>query len=107
VLLHMDLYGTVRVQSRGGKKYILVIVDDFTRFTWNMFLRTKEETVGVLIIFAKAIQLKVNYKIASIRSDHGIEFENAQIEGICADHEIHHNFSTPRTPKKWGCRKEE
>ncbi|KAH0716725.1 hypothetical protein KY290_012992 [Solanum tuberosum] len=69
-LLHMDLCGPVRVQSRGGKKYIL------------------------------AIQLKVNYKIASIRSDHGIEFENAQIEGICTDHEIHHNFSTPRTPQK-------
>ena len=37
-LLHMNLCGPFRIQSRGGKKYILVIVDYFSRFTWNMFL---------------------------------------------------------------------
>ncbi|KAH0693410.1 hypothetical protein KY285_020507 [Solanum tuberosum] len=55
----MDLCGPVRIQSRGGKKYIMVIVDDFSRFTWNMFLRTKDETTGLLITFANEIQLKV------------------------------------------------
>lgn len=101
-LLHMDLCGPVRVQSRGGKKYILVFVDDFSRFTWNMFLRTKDETAKLLITFAKAIQLKVNCKIASIRYDHGTKFVNSQIEDFCAKNGIHHNFSAPRTPQQNG-----
>ncbi|GJT29835.1 integrase, catalytic region, zinc finger, CCHC-type containing protein [Tanacetum coccineum] len=42
--LHMDLYGPMRVQSIKGKKYILVIVDDYSRFTWVKFLRSKDET---------------------------------------------------------------
>ncbi|KAH0769697.1 hypothetical protein KY290_013678 [Solanum tuberosum] len=67
------------------------------RFTWNMFLRAKDETTGVLITFAKAIKMKVNCKIASIRSDHGTEFENSRIEHLYAENGINHNFSTPRT----------
>ncbi|XP_049342929.1 uncharacterized protein LOC125807259 [Solanum verrucosum] len=101
-LLHMDLCGPIRIQSRGGKKYILVVVDDFSRFTWNMFLRTKDEMVGLLITFDKAIQLKVKCKIASIRSDHGTEFENSKIEGFYAKNGINHNFSAPRTPQQNG-----
>ncbi|GJY24393.1 retrovirus-related pol polyprotein from transposon TNT 1-94 [Tanacetum coccineum] len=42
--LHMDLYGSMRVQTINGKKYILVIVDDFSQFTWVKFLRSKDET---------------------------------------------------------------
>ncbi|GKC60590.1 retrovirus-related pol polyprotein from transposon TNT 1-94 [Tanacetum coccineum] len=42
--LHMDLCGPIRVQTINGKKYILVIVDDYSRFTWVMFLRSKDET---------------------------------------------------------------
>nr|GFC10870.1 integrase, catalytic region, zinc finger, CCHC-type, peptidase aspartic, catalytic [Tanacetum cinerariifolium] len=43
-LLHMDLCGPIRVESVNGKKYILVIVDDYSRFTWVKFLRSKDET---------------------------------------------------------------
>nr|GEU34015.1 integrase, catalytic region, zinc finger, CCHC-type, peptidase aspartic, catalytic [Tanacetum cinerariifolium] len=42
--LHMDLCRPIRVQTSNGKKYILVIVDDYSRFTWVKFLRSKEET---------------------------------------------------------------
>ncbi|GJY86922.1 retrovirus-related pol polyprotein from transposon TNT 1-94 [Tanacetum coccineum] len=33
-LLHMDLCGPMRVTSVNGKKYILIIIDDYSRFTW-------------------------------------------------------------------------
>nr|GEW75125.1 putative reverse transcriptase domain-containing protein [Tanacetum cinerariifolium] len=46
--LHMDLCGPMRVQSINGKKYILVIIDDYSRFTWVKFLRTKDETLEAL-----------------------------------------------------------
>nr|GFA63601.1 hypothetical protein [Tanacetum cinerariifolium] len=55
-LLHMDLCGPMRVESVNGKKYILVIVDDYSRFTWVKFLRSKDETLMFIIKFLKMIQ---------------------------------------------------
>ncbi|GJW02098.1 retrovirus-related pol polyprotein from transposon TNT 1-94 [Tanacetum coccineum] len=54
--LHMDLCGPMRIESINGKKYILVIVDDYSRYTWTHFLRTKDETPEVLEDFLKMIQ---------------------------------------------------
>nr|GFC40484.1 hypothetical protein [Tanacetum cinerariifolium] len=47
-MLHMDLCGPMRVESVNEKKYILVIVDDYSRFTWVQFLRSKDETLTLL-----------------------------------------------------------
>ncbi|GKB27512.1 retrovirus-related pol polyprotein from transposon TNT 1-94 [Tanacetum coccineum] len=55
-LLHMDLCGPMRVESINGKKYVLVIVDDYSRYTWTYFLRSKDETPGVLIDFLTLVQ---------------------------------------------------
>ncbi|GKE13625.1 retrovirus-related pol polyprotein from transposon TNT 1-94, partial [Tanacetum coccineum] len=52
-ILHMDLYGLMRVESFNGKKYVLVIVDDYLRYTWTHFLRSNDETPEVLIDFLK------------------------------------------------------
>ncbi|GJV63620.1 retrovirus-related pol polyprotein from transposon TNT 1-94 [Tanacetum coccineum] len=56
----MDLCGPMRVQTVNGKKYILVIVDDYSRFTWVKFLRSKDETPAVVIKFLKQIQVGLN-----------------------------------------------
>ena len=45
-LLHMDLVGPARVRSAGGKWYVLVVVDDFSRYSWVFFLEDKSETFG-------------------------------------------------------------
>nr|GEX55186.1 retrovirus-related Pol polyprotein from transposon TNT 1-94 [Tanacetum cinerariifolium] len=55
-LLHMDLCGCMRVESINGKKYVLVIVDDYSRYTWTHFLRSKDETPEVLIDFLRLVQ---------------------------------------------------
>ncbi|GJV42621.1 retrovirus-related pol polyprotein from transposon TNT 1-94 [Tanacetum coccineum] len=55
-LLHMDLCGPMRVESINGKKYVLVIVDDYSRYTWTHFLRSKDETPTVLIDFLTLVQ---------------------------------------------------
>ncbi|GKC79031.1 retrovirus-related pol polyprotein from transposon TNT 1-94 [Tanacetum coccineum] len=47
-LLHMDLCGPMRVASINEKKYILVIVDDYSRCTWVYFLHTKDETPEII-----------------------------------------------------------
>ncbi|GKC73170.1 integrase, catalytic region, zinc finger, CCHC-type containing protein [Tanacetum coccineum] len=67
-LLHMDLCGPMRVKSINGKKYILVIVDDYSRFTWVKFLRSKDEAPDVIIKCIKNIQVRLNATIRNNRS---------------------------------------
>nr|GEX96685.1 hypothetical protein [Tanacetum cinerariifolium] len=74
--LHMDLCGLMRVQTINGKKYILVIVDDYTRFTRVEFLRSKDETPEVVIKFLKQIQVSLNQTVKFIRTINGTEFFN-------------------------------
>ncbi|GJT67473.1 putative ribonuclease H-like domain-containing protein [Tanacetum coccineum] len=75
-LVHMDLCGPMRVASVNGKKYILVIVDDYSRFTWVKFLRSKDEAPDLIIKFLKMIQLRLKVPVRRIRTDNGTEFVN-------------------------------
>ncbi|GKE12212.1 retrovirus-related pol polyprotein from transposon TNT 1-94, partial [Tanacetum coccineum] len=70
-LLHMDLCGSMRIASLNGKKYILVIVDDYSRFTWVKFLASKDEAPDFIIKFLKMIQVRLNAAVRNIRIDNG------------------------------------
>nr|GEV54020.1 RNA-directed DNA polymerase, eukaryota [Tanacetum cinerariifolium] len=72
-LLHMDLCGPMRVASINGKKYILVIVDDYSRYTWTLFLRSKDETQEVLKEFLTLIQRNLQALVINVRTDKGTE----------------------------------
>ena len=98
----MDLFGSSRTMSLGGNYYALVIVDDYSRFTWTLFLVHKRDAFHAFMKLAKILQNKKNLNIASIRSDHGGEFENKDFELFCDENGIEHNFSIPRTPQQNG-----
>nr|GEY05241.1 reverse transcriptase domain-containing protein [Tanacetum cinerariifolium] len=74
--LHMDLYGPMRIESMNKKKYILVIVDDYTKFGWVRFLRTKDETPEVIKKFIVTTQRALNAIVRYVRTDNGTEFVN-------------------------------
>jgi hypothetical protein len=78
-LIHMDLFGLVAYLSIGGSKYGLVIVDDFSRFTWVLFLQDKSETQSKLKRFLMRAQNEFQLKVKKIRSDNGSEFKNPQV----------------------------
>ncbi|GJT50220.1 retrovirus-related pol polyprotein from transposon TNT 1-94 [Tanacetum coccineum] len=99
-LLHMDLFGPSAVRSYGGNRYTLVIVDDYSRYTWTRFLKNKTEAFDQFEIFSKKIQNQLGCTIVSIRTDHGREFDNeVQFGEFCNANGITHNFSAPRTPQ--------
>ncbi|GKC52886.1 gag-pol polyprotein, partial [Tanacetum coccineum] len=75
-LLHMDLCGPMRVASVNGKKYIIVIVDDYPRFTWVKCLRSNDEASDFIIKFLKNIQVWLKVPVRRIRTDNGTEFVN-------------------------------
>ncbi|GJV53966.1 retrovirus-related pol polyprotein from transposon TNT 1-94 [Tanacetum coccineum] len=68
-LLHMNLCGLMRVESINGKKYILVIVDDYSRYTWIYFLHTKDEAPDMIINFINQVQRNLKAQILKIRTD--------------------------------------
>ncbi|KAJ9560934.1 hypothetical protein OSB04_006094 [Centaurea solstitialis] len=101
-LLHMDLFGPTNVMSIGKKSYCLVIIDDYSRFTWVFFLRTKDETSGLIKSFVKRVENQANLRVKVIRSDNGTEFKNADLNSFCEDKGIERQFSAPRTPQQNG-----
>ncbi|GJW04309.1 retrovirus-related pol polyprotein from transposon TNT 1-94 [Tanacetum coccineum] len=102
-LLHMDLFGPSAVRSYGGNLYTLVIVDDYSRYTWTRFLKTKTEAFEQFEIFSRKIQNQLGCSIVSIRTDHGREFDNeVQFREFCNANGITHNFSAPRTSQSNG-----
>ncbi|GJW14532.1 retrovirus-related pol polyprotein from transposon TNT 1-94 [Tanacetum coccineum] len=75
-LFHMDLCGPMRVASINEKRYILVIVEDYSRFTWVRFLRSKYEAPKAIIKCIKNIQVRLNATIRNVQTDIGTEFVN-------------------------------
>ncbi|GJX16900.1 retrovirus-related pol polyprotein from transposon TNT 1-94 [Tanacetum coccineum] len=101
-LLHMDLCGPMRVESINGKKYVLVIVDDYSRYTWTHFLRSKDETPGVLIDFLTLVQRGLHAQVTTVRTDKGTKFLNKTLHAYFAKEGIRHETSTARTPEQNG-----
>jgi hypothetical protein len=101
-LLNMDLFSPIAYISIGESKYCLVIVDDYSRFTWVFFLQEKSQTQETLKGFLRRAQNEFRLRIKKIRSDNGTEFKNSQIEGFLEEEGIKHEFSSPYTPQQNG-----
>jgi hypothetical protein len=101
-LLHLDLFGPIAYISIGGSKYCLVIVDDYSCFTWVLFLQEKSQTQETLKRFLRRAQNEFGLRIKKIRSDNGTEFKNSQIEEFLEEEGIKHEFSFPYTPQQNG-----
>jgi transposase InsO family protein len=101
-MLHMNLFGPITYISIDGNKYGLVIIDDYSHFTWVLFLQDKGETQEVLKKFLKRAQHEFDTKVKKIRSDNDTKFKNAQIEDYLDEEGIKHEFSAPYTPQQNG-----
>ncbi|GKE74463.1 retrovirus-related pol polyprotein from transposon TNT 1-94, partial [Tanacetum coccineum] len=101
-LLHMDLCVLMRVSSVNGNKYILVIVDDYSRFTWVKCLRLKDEAPDFIIKFLKMIQLRLKAPVRRIRTDNGTEFVNQTLREYYEKVGISHKTSVARSLQQNG-----
>nr|GEU65302.1 putative ribonuclease H-like domain-containing protein [Tanacetum cinerariifolium] len=100
--LHMDLFGPTFVSSLNHKWYCLVVTDDFFRFTWTFFLKTNDETTGILKNFITVIENLKDLKVKIIRCDNGGEFKNKEMHEFCTRKGIKREFSNARTPQQNG-----
>nr|GEY99516.1 retrovirus-related Pol polyprotein from transposon TNT 1-94 [Tanacetum cinerariifolium] len=87
----------MRIASINGKRYVLVIVNDYSRYTWVHFLRSKDEAPEVIITFLKRITVLLQSPVIIIRTDNGIEFKNKVIKEYFDTVGISHQMSSVRT----------
>nr|GEV51190.1 hypothetical protein [Tanacetum cinerariifolium] len=100
--LHMDLFGPTSFSSLNHKWYCLVVTDDFSRFTWTFFLRTKDETSSILRNFITEIENLKDLKVKIIRCDNRGEFRNKEMNEFYTKKGIRREFSNAKTPQQNG-----
>ena len=98
----MDLFGPVNIMSIRKNKYCLVIVDDFTKFSWTFFLHSKDEASQLIINHIKAVDNDSRWNVKRIRSDNGTEFKNSTMKEFCSEKGITHTFQLLRAPHQNG-----
>nr|GFB30542.1 putative ribonuclease H-like domain-containing protein [Tanacetum cinerariifolium] len=101
-LLHMDLCEPMRVQSINGKRFALVVVDDYSRYTWVFFLHSKDEASEVIIYFIKKTQVNLQLQVQHVRTDNGTDFKNKTLAKFFDEVGISQQFSAARTPQQNG-----
>jgi transposase InsO family protein len=99
-LLHMDTVGSSRVRSMGGKWYVLVIVDDYSRYSWVFFLESKDQVFEYFWLLALRLNNEHPNCLKAIHSDNETEFRNASFDEFCLEHRIDQQFSVPRVPQQ-------
>lgn len=104
-LLHMDLIGPFQVDNIGGKRYTLVVLDEFSRFTWVIFLRHKSDATEKVVGLFSRLQCETGEAIIAVCSDNEREFVNKDLINYFWEEAIDYQYSSPITPQQTGVAK--
>jgi hypothetical protein len=102
LLLHMDTVGPSRVRSMGGKWYIIIIVDDYSHYSWVLFLESKDQVFEHFWLLPLRLNNEHPNCLKAIHSDNETEFRNVSFDEFCLEHGIDQQFSIPRVPQQNG-----
>jgi transposase InsO family protein len=89
----MDIVGPSQVRSMGVKWYVLVIVDDYSHYSWVFFLESKDEVFEHFWSLPLRLNNEHSNYLKAIRSDNETEFGNASFDQFCLDHGVDQKFS--------------
>ncbi|GKB23652.1 retrovirus-related pol polyprotein from transposon TNT 1-94 [Tanacetum coccineum] len=101
-LLHMDLFGPVSSMSINHEKYTLVVIDEYSRYTWVHFLKKKSHAAEMIMSFISMVKNQNDVKVKQIRIDNGTEFRSSKLESFCDEKGISQNCSSPNTLEQNG-----
>ena len=101
-LIHMDLAGPMETTSFDGKKYFLIIVNDYSRAVWVEPLTLKSETVSKIKDYSQQFETGYGAKIRRIMADNGTEFVNNEMNQYLRDKGITLYTSVPYTHEQNG-----
>lgn len=98
-VLHCDLQGPFEDASLGGKYYAMVVIDDFSRYSFKRFLRKKDEAPKLIDELITYIETQTGHQVKTFHSDNGGEFINSTMDAFFRSKGIRHDTSSPNTPE--------
>ncbi|GFW04927.1 retrovirus-related Pol polyprotein from transposon TNT 1-94 [Trichonephila clavipes] len=101
-LLHMDLCGPMPTESKGGNKYFLRIIDDYSRKVTVFPIRNKSDVFHTFIRFQKRAERFLSKKVIAVRTDGGLEFCNKDMDNFLTELGIKHEVTNSYTPEMNG-----
>ena len=101
-LIHSDLYEMNGVETKGGKRYFMTLIDDATRFYYVYLLKSKDETLDYFKIYKAEVENQLERKIKRLRSDRGDEYFPTLFDEFCEEHGIIHERTPPYLPESNG-----
>ncbi|KAJ0828650.1 putative RNA-directed DNA polymerase [Helianthus annuus] len=101
-LIHADLCGPITPQTKGGNRYFMLLVDDFTRYMWVYLLETKDQAFQKFKWFKAEAEKEGKCKVKMLRTDRGGEFTSQAFNEFCRNEGIKRQLTAPYTPQQNG-----
>lgn len=101
-LIHGDLCGPITLATPGQKRYVFVLIDDFSRYMWTILLNTKSEEFSKFKTFKNLVEQETKAKVKTFRSDRGGEFLSHEFKAYFDTHGINRHTTAPYSPQQNG-----
>lgn len=101
-LVHGDLCGPITPSTSAGNRYILVLIDDFSRYMWIALLKEKSEAFTKFKTFKTLVEQETKMQIQKFRTDRGGEFVSREFNTYCSESGIRRHLTAPYSPQQNG-----
>ncbi|GJR59176.1 zinc finger, CCHC-type containing protein [Tanacetum coccineum] len=101
-LVYGDLCGPISPPTPSGKKYIFLLVDDYSRYMWVYFLNTKDQAFDTFKEYKKTIENELRTTLKMLRTDRGGEFTSNEFTQYCKENGIARQLTAPYSPQQNG-----
>ncbi|CAM8944369.1 unnamed protein product [Rhodiola kirilowii] len=101
-LIHGDLCGTITPSTPSHKRYIFVIIDDYSRYMWTILLKEKSEAFDKFKAFKKLAEQETGAVVKTFRTDRGGEFVSHEFQSFCDKVGIRRHLTAPYLPQQNG-----
>uniref|UniRef100_A0AAV1U517 Polyprotein n=1 Tax=Peronospora matthiolae TaxID=2874970 RepID=A0AAV1U517_9STRA len=101
-LVHSDVMGPMESKSRGGSRFVVTFIDDYSRYIVAYYIENKSEVTDRFIEYKALMENQLSKKIKCIRTDNGTEYVNRRFSGVCRKSGIMHQTTVPYSPQQNG-----
>ena len=99
-LVHTDVCGPMNTQTRGGNKYFIIFVDNYSRMTWVYFMRQKSDVFSIFEEFQSLVERQSVHLMEVLRSDKGGEYNSNEFDKFCEDIGMQRQLTVGYTPQQ-------
>nr|GEW02574.1 ribonuclease H-like domain, reverse transcriptase, RNA-dependent DNA polymerase [Tanacetum cinerariifolium] len=101
-LVYGDLCEPITPPTPSGKKYIFLLVDDYSRYMWVYFLTTKDQAFDTFKEYKNSIENELRTTLKMLRTDRGGEFTSSEFTQYCKENDIARQLTAPYSPQQNG-----